>query len=102
MRAARLVFHVSAASELDAQYSWYHARNPVAAHAFRAEIARGLDAILASPGRWPAYRLGTRRLVLRQFPVSIVYRFQDGDVVVLAVAHERRKPAYWTARKFTP
>lgn len=32
------------------------------------------------------------------FPFNIIYLLTDRDVVVLAYAHEKRRPGYWTTR----
>jgi len=42
---------------------------------------------------------GIRRLHLRQFPLTVLYREVDGGVQVLAVAHKRRRPSYWAPRE---
>ena len=42
--------------------------------------------------------LGTRRLALRRFPYSIVYRQRDEAIDVIAFAHQRRRPEYWRSR----
>ncbi|MHB9003921.1 MAG: type II toxin-antitoxin system RelE/ParE family toxin [Coriobacteriia bacterium] len=40
-----------------------------------------------------------RKLVLAKFPYSLIYEI-DGDVVlILAVAHQRRRPHYWRERR---
>jgi toxin ParE2 len=41
----------------------------------------------------------TRRLLLPRFPYQIVYRLTPTDIVVLAVAHLKRRPNYWKDRK---
>jgi toxin ParE1/3/4 len=39
-----------------------------------------------------------RRIPLRRFPHALIFR-RDADVIrVVAVAHRRRKPRYWTPR----
>ena len=39
-----------------------------------------------------------RRVPLQRFPYAIIFRV-DGEIVhVVAVAHRRRKPRYWTPR----
>jgi toxin ParE1/3/4 len=39
-----------------------------------------------------------RKVSLRGFPYSVVYREVDSVVQVLAVAHHRREPGYWARR----
>ena len=48
-----------------------------------------LDSRLARP---------VRRFPLRGFPFHIVMTIVDGALVVVAVAHARRKPGYWLER----
>ncbi len=38
----------------------------------------------------------TRRLLLRCFPYTLVYRVVVGEIQVVALAHHRGKPGYWT------
>ena len=39
-----------------------------------------------------------RRVPLQRFPYAIIFR-RDGEVLrIVAVAHRRRKPRYWTSR----
>jgi toxin ParE1/3/4 len=41
---------------------------------------------------------GTRRFVLRRFPFTIVYREAAQGIEVIAVAHAKRRTAYWRGR----
>ncbi|TMJ56775.1 MAG: hypothetical protein E6G85_00505 [Alphaproteobacteria bacterium] len=38
------------------------------------------------------------RILLKRFPFSVVFVDTGGAKVVLAVAHHRRRPAYWRGR----
>ncbi len=38
----------------------------------------------------------TRRLILPQFPFNIFYCVGTNEIVVVAIAHQKRKPGYWT------
>ena len=91
--------HPAAAEEVEETYAWYQRQASGAiADAFLEEIDRALGAICDMPDTWPAYNHGTRRFLLRRFPYAVVYR-RDGNLVrVVAVAHQRRKPAYWRRR----
>jgi hypothetical protein len=65
---------------------------------FRATVSDVIRQIVRTPRRWPKYLHGTRRLVLRRFPFSIIY-LDDPDVLsIVAVAHSKRKPGYWKTR----
>lgn len=39
-----------------------------------------------------------RRLPMRRFPFSIIYYTSGDSVRVVALAHHRRKPQYWSGR----
>jgi hypothetical protein len=41
----------------------------------------------------------TRRFLFRRFPFSLIYFIQETSILVVAVAHGRRKPGYWNNRK---
>jgi plasmid stabilization system protein ParE len=41
----------------------------------------------------------TRRLLLPRFPYHVVYRLSPAEIVVVAVAHAKRRPGYWKRRR---
>ena len=77
---------------------WYDERNPAVANAFLKELDDAVIAMAASPSTWPAHIHGTRRLLLKQFPFTVIYRDSTESIVVIAVAHQRREPGYWRVR----
>jgi len=87
-----------AAQDLREAEAWYWRRSARAADGFLVEVGRAFALIREAPNRWPAYRASTRRFVLERYPFSIVYRFEDGTVYVVAVAHAKRRPGYWRRR----
>ncbi|HVE87733.1 MAG TPA: type II toxin-antitoxin system RelE/ParE family toxin [Myxococcales bacterium] len=91
--------HPEAIAEARAARQWYEADSPPSAEAFMSEMDRGIELIAESPERWPAYHLGTRRWLFRRFPFSLVYRVKEEVVIVVAVAHAKRQPAYWRKRR---
>lgn len=36
-----------------------------------------------------------RRLPVRPFPYHVIYLLEEGDLYIVAFAHERRQPGYW-------
>ena len=97
MAKLAIEFHPEAASDYYSALAWYRERSSNAARQFEAEFVRAMERIQASPDRWPVYMKGCRRFLLRQFPFQIVYRFGN-EILVLAVAHARRRPGYWKPR----
>lgn len=88
----RVVFRPEARAELLEAGAWYEAR----AAGLGLEFARSVDAAVASAMRNPEaaglIAVGCRRILLRRFPFSLVYRARADELVVLAVFHHRRSP----------
>ena len=82
---------------LEAQ-AWYESR----AAGLGLEFARAIDAAVASAVRNPeAYSLvasSCRRVLLRRFPFSLVYRVRGDELLVVAVFHHRRDPTVLAQR----
>jgi len=95
---SRLAFHPEAVLEIDEARSWYEERSLAAAVGFEAELAHAVDQVIGAPLRWPRFRGGTRRYVFRRYPYSLIYRVEDDDVKVLAVAQDKRRSGYWISR----
>jgi plasmid stabilization system protein ParE len=96
--AAKVIFHPGASEDYAAAFAWYYSRGTALASDFEREIERGIRLISQNPLRWPRYDNERRRLIVRKFPYSIIYELHGEDVVVLAVAHGKRKPDYWRDR----
>jgi len=84
--------------EVDDAFEWYFDRSLQAAEAFVREVDSAVALIASSPTIWPRFEAGTRRYVLRKFPYNIIYREIPVGIEVIAVAHHKRRPRYWTAR----
>jgi hypothetical protein len=41
---------------------------------------------------------GIKRLILKRFPYEIVVREVSEEIVVVAIAHQSRRPGYWRNR----
>jgi toxin ParE1/3/4 len=40
-----------------------------------------------------------RSIPLQRFSFSLAYRISAGEIIIVAVAHNRRRPGYWRVRK---
>jgi plasmid stabilization system protein ParE len=87
-------------AEIDALngYKWYANRNPTAADSFRLAIKAAGETIRRAPSVWPVHKYGTQKYHLKQFPYKIIYIVENDQILVLAVAHDRRRPGYWQDR----
>ena len=65
---------------------------------FLSEVERAVKSIAESPNTWPVIQSELRRRLIKRFPFGILYRVESEEIVVIAVAHLRRKPGYWKER----
>lgn len=93
-------FHRLARREYLSARRWYAGNGSVElAESFQEEVDRSVQTILNDPQALPTYENDFRWIRLRRFPYVPYCRIlDDGNVVVLAVAHARRRPGYWRRR----
>jgi toxin ParE1/3/4 len=96
----RLKVLPEAEEELFQAIAWYEERKTGLGIELAATIDRELEAILDLPlanAPWLENR-PYRRRVIRRFPYVIFYRYENDAVIVIAIAHTRRKAGYWLER----
>jgi len=92
-------FHDEARLELVDQVSYYEEAQSGLGQRFAAEIESAVSLAASRPSVGLKHKLGTHRVFPRRFPFSIVYTIQGSEIVILAIAHFKRKPGYWRNRK---
>ena len=88
-----------ARQDFDESFDWYAARSPSAAERFTSAIDSALADIARNPDRFAAIDQMHREYLVRRFPFRIVYRVEPHRVLVVAVAHAKRRPGYWHGRQ---
>lgn len=66
---------------------------------FIREVEKAASWIALYPHASSAVRGKVRRKVLSSFPFSILYRAEEDSVLIIAVAHHKRRPSFWQQRK---
>lgn len=66
---------------------------------FIDEFDHALELVASNPHPGPHFEGETRRKLLRRFPFQIIYEVSADEVLVIAVAHLRKKPGYWRGRQ---
>lgn len=94
----RVSFHPEAFREVEAAQAWYEERSLLAAAGFLKELSVAVGRIGEAPLRYPTALHGTRRILLDRFPFNVFFRVVESDVVIVAVAHQKRRPGYWANR----
>jgi len=95
----RVKFHPEARVDLREGKAFYLRRSPLAAVAFTHEIDTGISRITEAPLRYPEGEHDTHEFVLPwRFPYTIVYQIRQNLIVIVAIAHQSKEPAYWYHR----
>lgn len=87
-----------AQTELDEAIAWYAGQAPGLGDVFLIETLKALQLINRFPQAWHPLTPQIRRCRLRRFPYSVIYTQHESDLLVLAIAHQHRKPDYWRSR----
>lgn len=96
----KLVVSSPALAELHDAAAFYSLKANVSLGlAFVAEFERTANLVLSNPLLGTVFRGTCLRYTLRRFPYSIIYQVVAEELRILAVAHHRRRPDYWTHRK---
>lgn len=95
----RLRFLPEAESDLEqaAEYYLSEADARIAAE-FCQEVRRVAHLVLDRPGIGHRVGRDARAFTLTRFPCDLIYRITREDVVVVAIAHHRRRPGHWRGR----
>lgn len=94
----RVRLHPDARAELREAHKWYFERSPLSAAAFAHGVDSAVSRIVEAPARYPLAEHGTHKFVLQRFPFNIFYRTGEGEIVIVAVAYQKRRPGYWSSR----
>lgn len=99
----KLPFEADAADELEAAATWYERQRAGHGDSFASAVQRTVD----RAARFPQSGIrahgfdrerDVRRFSVLRFPYSIVTAIVNGRRAVVAVAHARREPGYWSDR----
>ena len=90
-----------ASDEFSEAVRWYEARRPGLGGEFFDEVGAILTRIEANPeiGASISADGQTRRALVDRFPYQVVYRLKPTEIVIVAIAHVKRRPGYWKNRR---
>jgi plasmid stabilization system protein ParE len=91
-------FHPGALADFTEAHEWYLDVDIEVAAAFRRALEQAIDGIQANPERWPLQRNGARAYRVGSFPYSIHYSQSKEQVTIIALAHHRRRPGWFSKR----
>ena len=96
MKRARFV--AGARQEFLAEVAYYNEAQSGLGARFTSAVEEATARALAFPLAGSPYVSNTRRVFLKGFPFSLVYRPEDNGIVIFAVSHYARQPRYLVGR----
>lgn len=95
--------HADALDEYRAAATWYETKRPGWGDVFMGAVDAAIQSLLDPAFNWGFYQDRRREpqvysRSIAGFPFKVIYLVVDGQVFVLAYAHERRRPGYWQDR----
>ena len=91
-------FHLDAEAELDEAFEYLEQQRAGVGEEFYWTVETVLARIRQYPLAAALINPDVRRVRVGIFPYSIVYRFREDRIRVIAVMHIRREPGYWSHR----
>lgn len=96
-------FHPDAQAEFAAEVAWYDDREVGVGGRFAESVRAAVDAAVEDPEAWARWQGWDAEPVVRSkgvagFPYRVVYYVEDRLLVIVAVAHAKRRPGYWRDR----
>ena len=92
------IIHPEARLELRDAVAYYNTCRDALGLEFSREIYGSINRIAETPLLWSTFSDNTRHFYVRRFPYTIIYQVLPDSILVVAVAHQSRKPGYWKER----
>lgn len=94
----RVIFTRYAKQEMEDAAHYYELEYSGLGKRFREEVRRAALRIAEYPQAWSVERGDVRKYLLHKFPYKLLYSTEENHILVIAVAHQHRKPDYWISR----
>jgi len=95
----RVAFRPQAEAEVLEARAWYEDRRAGLGTTFATAVETTVEEIVRTPLAVPHVSGDMRRAVLRRFPYAIYFRASAGEILIVAVMHDRRHPRRWQSRR---
>lgn len=96
MKRARFI--AAARQEFLAEIAYYSEVQTGLGARFTAAVEEAAARALAFPLAGSPSGSGTRRVIIKEFPFSLLYRPDNDGIVIFAISHHARRPGYWIGR----
>ena len=93
-----VAFHPEARSELIAAARYYESQAENLGLDFVSAVEATYRRLVTFPESGHPFGSRLRRVLVPGFPYGLIYRAEPDRVLIVAVAHIRRRPGYWRSR----
>ena len=93
-----LIVLPAANEEFEAAEEWYNLQSAGLGKRYKELVKQTLASVLRNPLRYQSDSLGFHRAFVKVFPYKVYYKIDGDDIIVVAFAHNHRKPEYWLHR----
>lgn len=97
----RVIFTRIARQELEDAVRFYELEYSGLGCRFKEEVRKAVLRVAEYPKAWSIERGEVRKCLLHKFPYKLMYSVEEDHILVIAVAHQHRKPDYWVGRDET-
>jgi plasmid stabilization system protein ParE len=97
--AYNIEFLPGAETDLDEVIDWYQQINAPLASDFFIKLDEALLTIRVNPQQFQKVYKTYRKFNLKRFPYKVIYRVEKQSIIVVAIAHHKRKIRYWKGRE---
>lgn len=94
----RIVFTKLARQELVDAVQFYEIEFDGLGKRFHHEVKKAVQRISQYPTAWSVESGEIRKCLLHKFPFKLLYSIENDCILIIAVAHQHRKPDYWIDR----
>ena len=91
-------FLLPAEEEMTEASVFYEAATSGLGADFLDEVQRVINILREHPELGQSVGHAFRRALLHTFPFSLIYSVELNSILIVAVAHQRRRPGYWRDR----
>jgi toxin ParE1/3/4 len=94
----KVTFHEDADAEMNEAAQYYEKRAFGLGLSFLDAIEEAVDKVVENPEAYQLVGDEVRHKLLSRFPYSVLYVIEPDRIRIVAVAHQKRRPGYWSYR----
>jgi toxin ParE1/3/4 len=94
----RVTLRPEARAEVLTARGWYDQQVRGLGRDFARAVDNAIESIRRNPGAFQRIDVDCRRILLKRFPYSLIYRVDPDNLLVVAVFHHSREPGLWQKR----